>query len=84
MPYATRPMHDADSHIMEPADWLHPYLDAPTRARFPLVWTERCMARRRMMTHTDAIERALRDLALAAVFGLATGLLVVFALGWRG
>ena len=23
-----RPMHDADSHIMEPADWLHPYLDA--------------------------------------------------------
>ena len=26
---------------MEPADWLHPYLDAPTRERFPLVWTER-------------------------------------------
>ena len=32
-------MHDADSHIMEPADWLHPYLDAPTRERLPLVWT---------------------------------------------
>lgn len=32
-------MHDADSHIMEPADWLHPYLDAATRERFPLVWT---------------------------------------------
>jgi uncharacterized protein len=32
-------MHDADSHIMEPADWLHPYLDAQTRERFPLVWT---------------------------------------------
>jgi predicted TIM-barrel fold metal-dependent hydrolase len=33
-------MHDADSHIMEPADWLHPYLDASTRERLPLVWTE--------------------------------------------
>src|SRR6266849_5686001 len=32
-------MHDADSHIMEPADWLHPYLDAGTRERFPFVWT---------------------------------------------
>jgi predicted TIM-barrel fold metal-dependent hydrolase len=31
-------MHDADSHIMEPADWLHPYLDAGTRERFPMVW----------------------------------------------
>jgi predicted TIM-barrel fold metal-dependent hydrolase len=38
--YATRPMHDADSHIMEPADWLHPYLDQQTRERFPYVWTE--------------------------------------------
>jgi predicted TIM-barrel fold metal-dependent hydrolase len=33
-------MHDADSHIMEPADWLHPYLDARTRDRFPFVWSE--------------------------------------------
>jgi uncharacterized protein len=33
-------MHDADSHIMEPADWLHPYLDERTRARLPLVWTQ--------------------------------------------
>ncbi|MGH8978288.1 MAG: amidohydrolase family protein [Acidimicrobiia bacterium] len=39
MPYATRPMHDADSHIMEEADWLHPYLDAATRERFPFVWS---------------------------------------------
>jgi uncharacterized protein len=30
-------MHDADSHIMEPADWLHPYLDAATCERFPFV-----------------------------------------------
>ena len=33
-------MHDADSHIMEPADWLHPYLDAAGRERFPLVWND--------------------------------------------
>ena len=39
VPYATRPMHDADSHIMEPPDWLHPYLDAATRERFPYVWS---------------------------------------------
>ena len=32
-------MHDADSHIMEEADWLHPYLDAATRERFPYVWS---------------------------------------------
>ena len=32
-------MHDADSHIMEPADWLHPYLDTAARERFPVVWT---------------------------------------------
>lgn len=31
-------MHDADSHIMEEPDWLHPYLDAATRDRFPYVW----------------------------------------------
>src|SRR5262245_45271798 len=39
VPYATRPMHDADSHIMEEPDWLHPYLDAATRQRFPYVWS---------------------------------------------
>ncbi|HEX5095441.1 MAG TPA: amidohydrolase family protein [Acidimicrobiia bacterium] len=39
MAYAYRPMHDADSHIMEEPDWLHPYLDAATKSRFPHVWT---------------------------------------------
>ena len=39
VPYATRPMHDADSHIMEEPDWLHPYLDRATRDRFPYVWS---------------------------------------------
>jgi len=55
VPYATRPMHDADSHIMEPADWLHPYLDAGTRERFPLVWTNADED----TTPIDAVERAL-------------------------
>ncbi|GIU90438.1 MAG: hypothetical protein KatS3mg010_1537 [Acidimicrobiia bacterium] len=32
-------MHDADSHIMEEPDWLHPYLDPDVRDRFPYVWT---------------------------------------------
>ncbi len=52
--YATRPMHDADSHIMEPADWLHPYLDAPTRERFPLVWNDA----NEDTTPLDAVARA--------------------------
>ena len=52
--YATRPMHDADSHIMEPADWLHPYLDDATRARFPKVWTDA----NEDTTPGDAVERA--------------------------
>jgi uncharacterized protein len=31
-------MHDADSHIMEPADWLQSYLDPRVRDRFPRFW----------------------------------------------
>ena len=56
MTYATRPMHDADSHIMEPADWLHPYLDARTRERFPAVWTNA----NEDTTALDAVEHATR------------------------
>src|SRR6266702_2512491 len=47
-------MHDADSHIMEPADWLHPYLDAGTRERFPYVWNDGDEE----TTPQDAVERA--------------------------
>jgi uncharacterized protein len=47
-------MHDADSHIMEPADWLHPYLDDAVRERFPLVWNEAGED----TTPIDAVERA--------------------------
>ncbi len=49
-------MHDADSHIMEPADWLHPYLDTRTRERFPLVWTNAVED----TTPIDAVERAAK------------------------
>jgi uncharacterized protein len=58
-------MHDADSHIMEPADWLHPYLDAETRERFPLVWNDA----NEDTTPLDAVERATavhHDLAYRA------------------
>src|SRR3954453_21425436 len=54
VPYATRPMHDADSHIMEPADWLHPYLDQRTLERFPRVWSDANDG----TTPDDAVERA--------------------------
>jgi uncharacterized protein len=47
-------MHDADSHIMEPADWLHPYLDASARDRFPTVWNDG----NEDTTPRDAVERA--------------------------
>lgn len=36
MPYATgRVIHDADSHVMEPADWLDAHVDAALKPRFP-------------------------------------------------
>lgn len=35
MTYATRPMFDADSHLMEGLDWLHEHADLATRARLP-------------------------------------------------
>src|SRR5690349_13982160 len=58
-------MHDADSHIMEPSDWLNPYLDTATRSRFPRVWT----ATEDDTTPDDAVERAAakhRDAAYRA------------------
>lgn len=36
MPYASgRVFHDADSHVMEPMDWLEPHIDAAIRDRLP-------------------------------------------------
>src|SRR5579862_1004769 len=37
MVYATRPMHDADSHIMEPPAWLDGHLADEFRARLPVM-----------------------------------------------
>jgi predicted TIM-barrel fold metal-dependent hydrolase len=37
MVYATRPMHDADSHIMEPPAWLEGHLAVQFRARLPVL-----------------------------------------------
>ena len=37
MVYATRPMHDADSHIMEPPAWLEGHLAEEHRARLPVL-----------------------------------------------
>src|SRR6478609_7852195 len=54
MAYATRPMHDADSHIMEPPDWLHPYMDAGTREQFPSVW----VVRDNELDVSDVVEKA--------------------------
>src|SRR5258708_33319067 len=47
-------MHAADSNSMEPADWLHHYLDARTRERFPYVWNDGDEE----TTPQDAVERA--------------------------
>ena len=40
MPYGTRPMHDADSHIYEDFDWHLPYVDDATREAIPRLWEE--------------------------------------------
>ena len=48
-------MHDADSHIMEPADWLHPYLDEPHAGAVPARLERRATRTRRPR---DAVERA--------------------------
>jgi len=38
MPYAHRPIHDADSHFMETPEWFHEFADAETRAKLPPVY----------------------------------------------
>ena len=65
MPYATRSMHDADSHIYEDFDWLAPYLDAATNAKVPRLWAEANESqtvgideRMAMSKHADPLYRA--------------------------
>jgi predicted TIM-barrel fold metal-dependent hydrolase len=33
VPYAHRPIHDADAHVMEPPDWLEPHADPSVRPK---------------------------------------------------
>ena len=35
MPYAHRPIHDADAHFMETPDWFHAFADPDVRAKLP-------------------------------------------------
>ena len=38
MPYAHRPIHDADAHVMETPDWLDAFADAATREKLPPIY----------------------------------------------
>ena len=38
MPYAHRPMHDADAHVMETPDWLLRHADPGVREKLPPVY----------------------------------------------
>jgi len=64
MVYATRPMHDADSHIMEPPAWLEGHLADELRARLPVTGAadassaQGCDIERVRRTHASAEYRA--------------------------
>ena len=38
MPYAHRPIHDADAHVMETPDWLDAHADPAVRAKLPPIY----------------------------------------------
>ena len=35
MPYAHRPIHDADAHFVETPDWFHTFADPDVRKKLP-------------------------------------------------
>ena len=64
MPYAHRPIHDADSHFMETPDWFHAFADPDVRDKLPPVFVatvgpgeDRGIARFRAQ-HADPAYRA--------------------------
>lgn len=64
MPYAHRPIHDADSHFMETPDWFHAFADPGVREKLPPVFVatvgpgeDRLIARFRAQ-HADPAYRA--------------------------
>lgn len=64
MPYAHRRIHDADAHVMETPDWLHPYADAGIRDQLPPIYVstvkpgEERMIDRLRAQHGDPAYRA--------------------------
>src|SRR6185503_5837300 len=64
MAYATRPMHDADSHIMEPPAWLEPHLAAEYRAQLPVLGAADDSSRQGF--DVDRVRRAHADPAYRA------------------
>lgn len=64
MPYAHRPIHDADAHFMETPDWFHAFADPGVREKLPPVFVatvgpgeDRLIARFRAQ-HADPAYRA--------------------------
>ena len=64
MPYAHRPMHDADAHFMETPDWFHAFADPGVREKLPPVFLasvrpgEERMLERFRAQHADPAYRA--------------------------
>lgn len=70
MPYAHRPIHDADAHFMETPEWFHEFADAETRAKLPPVYVatvkpgEERMIDQLRRTHADPAYRAEEEAQL--------------------
>lgn len=70
MPYAHRPIHDADAHVMETPDWLRDHADPEWRERIPPVYVatvkpgEEKMIDRLRAKHADPAYRAEEEAQL--------------------
>jgi predicted TIM-barrel fold metal-dependent hydrolase len=64
MPYAHRPIHDADAHVMETPDWLDAFADAKVRAKLRPIYLatvkpgEETLIERFRAKHADPAYRA--------------------------
>jgi predicted TIM-barrel fold metal-dependent hydrolase len=64
MPYAHRPIHDADAHFMETPEWFHEFADPDVKAKLPPVYVstvkpgEERMIDRLRAQHRDPTYRA--------------------------
>jgi predicted TIM-barrel fold metal-dependent hydrolase len=58
MPYAHRPMHDADAHFMETPDWFHAFAEPAVRDKLPPVFVASVKpGEERMIDHFSAKHR---------------------------